>query len=127
MAPKVNTMDALQALADQEGSGLLTERGEFVMDAAMAAVVKSMAAELGGLGARSKVVRRLITKGARTELAERTARAQPAAATYPELQALDAVQVAREAAEAAKEEERAKRRERDRRRREALAAQAGQA
>jgi hypothetical protein len=112
MAPKVSTMEALQALVDQEGSGLLTERGEFVMDATMSAVVKSMAAELGGLGARSKVVRRLITKGARVELAERTARAQPAAAT-PEVDP--------------EEERKAARRERDRRRREALAAQTSQA
>jgi hypothetical protein len=110
MAPKIDTMEALTALADQEGSGLLTERGEFVMDAAMAAVVKSLAAELGGLGARSKVVRRLITKGARMELAERTARAQPAAAV-PQADPEEAV----------REVERAKRRERDRRRREALA------
>lgn len=116
MAPTIDAMEALSILADQEGNGLLTERGEFVMDEAMAMVVKSLAAEIGGLGARSKVVRRLITKGARVELAERQAKAQPAAAT-PEV----------DPAEAAKEAERAKRRERDRRRREALAAGTAQA
>lgn len=107
MAPKISIMEALQNLADQEGEGLKTERGEFVMDAAMSAVVKTLADELGGLGARSRVVRRLIQKGAKAELAERQARTQTPAGVDP--------------VEAAKEAEREKRRERDRRRREALA------
>ncbi len=115
MAPTINAMEALSILAGQEGNGLLTERGEFVMDEAMAAVVKSLAAEIGGLGARSKVVRRLITKGARVELAERQAKAQPAAA--PEVDPV----------EAAKEAERAKRRARDKARKEKLAQEAAQA
>jgi hypothetical protein len=116
MAPKVNTMDALQRLADQETHGLLTERGEFVMDEAMHQVIQALTAELGGLGARSKVVRRLIQKGARVELQERQAKERGTV----EGAAVDPV-------EAAKEEERAKRRERDRRRREAREALAAQA
>lgn len=110
MAPKISIMEALQNLADQEGEGLKTERGEFVMDAAMSAVVKTLADELGGLGARSRVVRRLIQKGAKAELAERVARTQQATAAPAE-----------DPVEAAKEAERAKRRERDRKRKEALA------
>lgn len=117
MAPKVDTMEALQTLAEQETHGLLTERGEFVMDATMHQVIQVLTAELGGLGARSKVVRRLIQKGAKLELAERQAK----------LHAPVVVSHLVDPVEAAKEEERAKRRERDRRRREALAAQAGQA
>lgn len=84
MAPKISIMEALQNLANQEGEGLKTERGEFVMDAAMSAVVKSLADELGGLGARSRVVRRLIQKGAKAELAERQARTQATTAEDPE-------------------------------------------
>lgn len=116
MAPKIDTMDALRALADQETAGLLTERGEFVMDEAMSAVVKALAAEMGGLGARSKAVRRLITKGARVELADRLAKTQPAAAT-PEVDPLEAV----------REAERQKRRDRDAKRREKLASGSPQA
>ncbi len=116
MAPTINAMEALSILAGQEGNGLLTERGEFVMDQAMSTVVKTLASEMGGLGARSKVVRRLIAKGARLELAEREAKAQPAAA---------ASEV--DPAEAAKEAERAKRRARDKARKEKLAQEAAQA
>jgi hypothetical protein len=117
MAPTIDAMEALSTLADQEGNGLLTERGEFVMDEAMAAVVKALAAEIGGLGARSKVVRRLITKGARVELAERQAKAAGPVA----------VLAVTNPTEAARLVEREKRRERDRRRREKLAQEAAQA
>ncbi len=117
MAPKVDIMETLQTLADREEDGLLTERGEFVMDEAMANVVKALSTELGGLGARSKVVRRLIKKGARVELAERQARLSTPVVVSRLVDPM----------EAAREEERAKRRERDRRRKERLATEAAQA
>lgn len=76
MSPRrITTEAAMEALASQDAPGLLTERGEFVMDEVTATAVNALAAELGGRGARSKAIRVMLQKGAVQLLAERSTRA----------------------------------------------------
>lgn len=75
MPPKIDTDEALAALANQDVDGPLDERLEAAIDRTTKDALDALTAELGGKGMKSKAVRQLLRKGAKAELASRRRRA----------------------------------------------------
>lgn len=74
MPPKT-TNRALRAAAEQTVPGKLDHRIESACDEVMDTALEALAGELGGQGARSKIIRDVVRKGLAVVLAERTAAA----------------------------------------------------